>query len=194
MKKIIFISLLFPVLLSGQNYLFEITPVGANFRLQITEDTREAYPRDVTDFGTIDTATLQAVAYQRIEQAWSIQGQRMTEAFLAELNAEQTENAIGQVVPLDYEAYASARFANAFDGNYQYQVRGTAVNFLVFIDGYELRRTSNNNLLGNIQPLSSNSLAITTTGATPETVNVYQFGIFWVGRNAADEIVILKRQ
>jgi len=190
LKKIGFLFLILPAIVQGQNYLFEITPTAGEFRVLITDDTREAYPRDITDFGLVDTATLQLLAHQRIEQAKSRQSSLLAQSFLAALNAEQTASGVGAVVPIDYAAFAAAQWATAYDGNYQYQVRGTATNFGVYIDGAELRRTSNNNLLATITPQSANWFTA-TNGGVP--VQLYQAGNIWVGRNANNQIVTLKR-
>jgi len=92
-------------------------------------------------------------------------------------------------VALDYPAFA-AQWLPTYAGNYQYQVRGTATNFPVYISGSELRRTSNNNLLATITPQAANWF-VATNGGVP--VQLYQSGNFWVGRNASGQIVTLKR-
>jgi len=192
MKKLTFLFL-FSVgafFAPAQNYLFEITPSAGQFRLLVTDDTREAYPRDITDFGLIDTAELQLLAYQRIENAKARQSSLLASSFLAELNAEQTGGAIDDYVTLNYSAWAASQWAAAYNGNYQYQVRGTATNFAVYISGAELRRTSNNNLLATITPQAANWFTA-TNGGVP--VQLYQSGNFWVGRNASGQIVTLKR-
>lgn len=190
MKKAIFIFLFLPVMLTGQNYLFEITPTAGQFRVLITDDTKEAYPRDITDFGLLDTAGFQLFAYQRMEQAKSRQAQLMAQSFLAALNAEQTAAAVGTYVPVDYSIWA-AQYLSTYAGNYQYRVRGTATNFPVYITAEgELRRTSNNNLLATITPNTANWMTV-TAGQT--IVQLYQMGNIWVGRNASNQIVTLKK-
>lgn len=173
----------------AQNYLFEITPTAGQFRLLVTDDSREAYPRDMTDFGLLDTAQLQLLAYQRIEQMKAREASFMAQSFLARLNAEQTAGAVDDFVTLDYPTFA-AQWLTTYAGNYQYQVRGTATNFAVFIANGELRRTSNNNLLATITPQAANWF-VATNGGVP--VQLYQSGNFWVGRNASNQIVTLKR-
>jgi hypothetical protein len=192
MKKLIFLFLLLPCFVQAQNYLFEITPTAGEFRVLVTDDTKEAYPRDITDFGEVDTAALQLLAYQRIENARSRQASLMAQSFLAELNAEQTAAAIGAVVPLNYSAWINSNLAGVYDGIYQYAVRGTAVNYPVVITGAELRRQSNNNLLATLSARSNNWLRATVNG-TGEVVNLYQFGNAWVGKNAAGQVVTLKK-
>ncbi len=191
MKKTAFLFLFSTVAFfaPAQNYLFEITPTAGQFRLLVTDDSREAYPRDMTDFGLLDTAQLQLLAYQRIEQMKAREANLMAQSFLARLNAEQTAAAVDDFVSLDYPAFA-AQWLPTYDGNYQYQVRGTATNFAVFIANGELRRTSNNNLLATITPQAANWF-VATNGGVP--VQLYQSGNFWVGRNANNQIVTLKR-
>lgn len=192
MKKLIFLFLLLPCFVQAQNYLFEITPQDGQFRVLVTDDTKEAYPRDITDFGTMDTAALQLLAYQRIEQARSRQAAIMAQSFVAELNAEQTAAAIGAVIPLNYSAWINGNLAGVYDGVWQYQVRGTAINYPVVITGAELRRQSNNNLLATLSARSNNWIQATVS-ATNEVVNLYQFGNVFVGKNAGGQVVTLKR-
>ena len=192
MKKAIFLLLFLPVMLTGQNYLFEITPTAGQFRVLITDDTREAYPRDITDFGLVDTAELQLLAYQRIENARNRQAQLAIGALIADLNAEQTAAAIGAYIPLNYSAWINGNLAGVYDGVYQYTVRGTAVNYPVVITGAQLRRQSNNNLLATLSARSNNWIQATVNG-TNEVVNLYQFGNTWVGKNAAGQFVTLKK-
>jgi hypothetical protein len=192
MKNIIFIFLLLPCFVQAQNYLFEITPTNGQFRVLVTDDTREAYPRDIRDFGTMDTATLTLLAYQRIEEARSRQAALLAQSFVAELNADQTATAIGAAIPLNYPAWINDRMAGTLDGVWQYQVRGTAVDFAVVIEGAELRRQSNNNLLATLSARANNWIRATSS-ATQEVVNLFQLGNAWVGRNAAGQIVTLKK-
>ena len=193
MKKLIFLFLLLPCFVQAQNYLFEITPTNGEFRVLVTDDTKEAYPRDITDFGEVDTAALQLLAYQRIENARSRQASLMAQSFLAELNAEQTAAAIDAVVPLNYSAWINGNLAGVYDGVWQYTVRGTATNFNVVIDGAEMRRQSTNNLLATISARANNWIRATVQ-ATSEVINLYQFGNVFVGKNAAGQIVTLKKQ
>lgn len=191
MKKAIFLFFLLPFAVQAQNYLFEITSTAGKFRVLITDDTKEAYPRDIVDYGQLDTSNFSALAYNLIEQAKSREATLMAQTFLAELKADQVEGAFGAVVTLDYAAYAASQWANAFDGQYTYQVRGTATNFGVYISGTELRRTSNNNLLGTITPITANHITATPTAQSP--TELYLLGGIWVGRNASNQIVTLKR-
>lgn len=191
MKKttFLFLFLVCALFAQAQNYLFEITPTQGKFRLLVTDDSREAYPRDMTDFGLLDTAQLQLLAYQRIEQMKVREANLTAQTFMARLNAEQTAGAVDDFVSLDYPAYAS-QWLSSYAGNYQYQVRGTATNFAVVIANGELRRASNNNLLATITAQSANWFAA-TNGGVP--VQLYQSGNFWVGRNSSNQIVTLKR-
>lgn len=192
MKKAIFLFLLLPLFATGQNYLFEITPINGEFRVLITDDTKEAYPRDITDFGLLDTANLQLLAYQRIENARNRQASLAIQALIADLNAAQTAAAIGAYIPLNYSAWINGNLAGVYDGVYQYTVRGTAVNYPVVITGAQLRRQSNNNLLATLSARSNNWIQATVNG-TNEVVNLYQFGNTWVGKNAAGQFVTLKK-
>lgn len=191
MKNAIFLFFLLPFALQAQNYLFEITPTAGEFRVLITDDTKEAYPRDIVDYGQLDTANFTAIAYNLIEQAKSREASLMAQTFLAELKAEQVDDAFGAFVTLDYATYAATQWANAFDGSYIYQVRGTATNFQVYISGTELRRTSNNNLLGTVTPVTANH--ITATPTAQSAIELYLLGSIWVGRNSSNQIVTLKR-
>lgn len=192
MKKAIFIFLFLPVMLTGQNYLFEITPTNGEFRVLITDDTREAYPRDITDFGTIDTANLQLLAYQRIEAARSRQASLAISALIADLNAEQTAAAIGAYIPLNYSAWINGNLAGVYNGAYQYTERNTATNLTVLIDGANLRRQSNNAVIATLSARSNNWIRATLT-AGGEVVNLYQFGNTWVGKRANGNFVTLKK-
>lgn len=191
MKKAIFILSLLPVALQAQNYLFEITPTNGQFRVLITDDTKEAYPRDIVDYGLLDTANFSALAYNLIEQAKTKEASQMAQTFLAELKAEQVNQAFGAIVPLDYNAHIAAQLATAYDGQYLYEVRGTATNLQVYITGTQLRRTSNNNLLGTVTPITANWIIATPTAQAG--INLYLYGNTWVGRNSSNQIVTLKR-
>lgn len=186
-QAIIFILLALPFFATGQNYLFEITPTNGQFRLLVTDDTREVYPRDnIVDFGLLDTATFVAVGINRIQDAKKTQANKMAQSFLSELSAQQTSEQMGAFVEINYDTWAAAQFANSYDGNYKYEVRGTGTNFNVYISGTQLRRTGNNNLLATITPH-------TTNWFTVAGVEMYQLGGFFVGRNATNQIVTLKR-
>jgi len=195
MKRILFFLLsvvAFSATTQAQNYLFEITPANGEFRVLITDDTRESYPRDITDFGLVDTANLQLLAYQRIEQARSREASLRIQALIADLNAEQTATSVGGVVVLNYQAWINARLAGVYDGNYQYQVRGTATNLEVVISGGDLLRASDNVVLATLSGMSSNWIQVTVVGSG-EVIDLYQFGNTWVGKNAAGQFVTLKR-
>lgn len=192
MKKVIFLLLILPVMLTGQNYLFEITPTGGLFDVEVTNDPNEAYPRSKTDFGLLDTANFQLVAYQRIADAKSKEAQRMNEALKFYLSAEQTEAAFSAHVALDYDTYANSQWLATYDGAYLYTVRGTATNFNIVISQGELRRQSNNNPLASIQAQQSGWFTVTLL-ATSEKVDLYQFGNVWWGKNAAGKFVTLKK-
>jgi hypothetical protein len=192
MKKLIFLFLLLPCIAGAQNYLFEITSINGEFRVLVTDDTREAYPRDITDFGTIDTANLQLLAYQRIEQARSRQASLSISALIADLNAEQTVAAIGAFIPLNYSAWINGNLAGVNDGAYQYTERNTATNLAVVIDGGNLKRQSDNVVLATLSARANNWIRATlTTGG--EVVNLYQFGNTWVGKRANGNFVTLKK-
>lgn len=192
MKKLIFLFLALPIFAAGQNYLFEIVPTGAQFRVLVTDDTREAYPRDVTDFGLLDSATFQLLAYQRIEQARNRQATLAIQALIADLNAEQTATSIGAVIPLDYQAWINGNLAGVFDGAYQYVERGTATNLAVVIDGGNLKLQSNNAVVATLSARANNWIRATlTTGG--EVVNLYQFGTTWVGKRLNGNFVTMKK-
>jgi hypothetical protein len=192
MKKLIFLFLLLPCFVQAQNYLFEITPTNGEFRVLVTDDTREAYPRDITDFGTLDTATLTLLAYQRIEQARSRQASLAISALIADLNAEQTATAIGATVTLNYAAWINANLAGVYDGVYQYTERGTATNLAVVIDGANLRRQSDNVVIATLSARANNWIRATLTSGG-EIVNLYQFGNTWVGKRANGNFVTMKK-
>jgi hypothetical protein len=192
MKNIILIFLLLPCFVQAQNYLFEITPTNGEFRVLVTDDTREAYPRDITDFGTLDTATLTLLAYQRIEQARSRQASLAISALIADLNAEQTATAIGATVTLDYQAWINGNLAGVYDGVYQYTERGTATNLAVVIDGANLRRQSDNVVIATLSARANNWIRATLTSGG-EIVNLYQFGNAWVGKRANGNFVTMKK-
>lgn len=192
MKKAIFLFLFLPLFATGQNYLFEITPTNGEFRVLVTDDTKEAYPRDITDFGTLDTANLQLLAYQRIEAARSRQASLAISALIADLNAEQTAAAIGAFIPLNYAAWINGNLAGVYDGAYQYTERNTATNLTVLIDGAKLRRQSDNAVIATLSARSNNWIRATLT-AGGEVVNLYQFGNTWVGKRANGNFVTLKK-
>ena len=197
MKKLIFLFLFLPCIAGAQNYLFEIVPTEVtpsvwHFRVLVTDDTKESYPRDITDFGTIDTAELRLLAYQRIEQARSRQASLAISALIADLNAEQTATAIGAQITLDYQAWINGNLAGVNDGAYQYTERNTATNLAVVIDGGNLRRQSDNVVLATLSARANNWIRATlTTGG--EIVNLYQFGNTWVGKRANGNFVTMKK-
>ena len=192
MKKLIFLFLFLPCIAGAQNYLFEIVPTAGQFRVLVTDDTREAYPRDVTDFGTIDTANLRLLAYQRIEQARNRQASLAISALIADLNAEQTKAAIEAVIALDYQGWINGNLAGVNDGAYQYTERGTATNLAVVIEGGNLKRQSDNVVLATLSARANNWIRATlTTGG--EIVNLYQFGNTWVGKRSNGNFVTMKK-
>lgn len=191
MKRIIFLFLLLPMFATGQNYLYEITPVNGTFRVLVTDNSREAYPRDLVDYGLLDTAALQLFAYNAIEEMRGREAALQGQIFLARLRAQQAEAAISTRIALDYAGYAAGRYATAYEGRYLYEVRGSVNPIAVYIEGLELRRTSNNNLLATLTPVAAGWFAA-TSGAN--TVQLYQVGGIWVGTNAQGQIVTLRRQ
>jgi hypothetical protein len=190
MKRLIFFLFLLPLALTGQNYLYEITPINGTFRVLVTDDSRESFPRDILDYGNLDTAGLRLFAYNVIEEMRNREAAQQVQIFLAQLRRSTALNSIAARIPLDYAAHMAERYANAFDGQYQYQVRGTATNFPVYIAGTELRRQSNNNLLATLTPQAGNWIRLT---AGENVINLYQFGVTWVGTNAQGQIVTLRR-
>lgn len=175
MKTLLFILCLLPTLLVGQNYILDIKvrPNG-KFAVQEIDDSREVFPRQEINHGVLDTATLQLLAYQLIEQARVKEANLGAQYFYAKLKAEQTIDTVELHVPLDYTAYATNRWQGVFDGNYTYFSRdGNPIN--VYISGYELRRVNNNNVLLTFVPQSSNFLIATNGGAS---FNMYQSGNF----------------
>lgn len=191
MKRIIFFFLLLPLLATGQNYIYEITPVDNAFRVLVTDNSREAYPRDVVDYGLLDTASLRLFAYNAVEEMRSREATLQGQIFLARLRAQQASAAVSARIPLDYAGYAADRYATAYEGQYLYEVRGSVNPIAVYVTGLELRRTSNNNLLATLTPVSANWFSA-TSGAN--TVQLYQQGAIWVGVNAQGQIVTLRRQ
>ena len=193
MKKLIFLFLLLPCFVQAQNYLFEIEYVGdGKHTLEWTDDPNESYPRKKTDFGPMDTAQLQLMVYQSLEQTLNKQASIMARSFEAQLKAEQSTASIGAVIPLNYQGWINSQLAGVYDGVWKYEVRGTATNLNIVITGAELRRQSNNALLAILSARANNWLRVTLQ-ATSEVINLYQFGNAWVGYNAAGQIVTLKR-
>jgi hypothetical protein len=187
MKNLIFLSLLFPLCLTGQNFIFEIVPTAGQFRVLITDDSQEAYPRPVTDYGLLDSTAVQQLAYTIIEQANNRFASLQSQTFFSQLKADQAQAAFAARVPLNYAEWIASRVN--YDGQYQYVVRGTATNFPVTITGTSLTRNSNGNQLATITPRSHNWMRL-TSGQT--VVDLYQFGAVWVGRNNGN-IVTLRR-
>ena len=195
MKKQIFLFILAaaPLLVFGQNYILDINPKpNGKFAVQQIDDSRETFPRQEINHGNLDTAQLQLLTYQLIEQARAQEANFGALKFYAQLKADQTRDTAAVVVPIDYNAWASARWATAFEGQYTYFARdGNAIP--AHITGLELRRNSNNNLLLTLVPQAANYVIATTSGASPTTFNLYQSGDFWVGRKSNGVIVTLKR-
>lgn len=195
MKKSLFIFILAaaPLLVFGQNYILDINPrPNGKFAVQQIDDSRETFPRQEINHGTLDTAALQLLTYQLIEQARAQEANFGALKFYAQLKADQTRDTAAAVIVIDYNAWAAARWATAFEGQYTYFARdGNAIP--AHITGLELRRNSNNNLLLTLVPQAANFLIATTAGANPVTFNLYQSGDFWVGRKATGAIVTLKR-
>jgi hypothetical protein len=99
---------------------------------------------------------------------------------------------VAAVIPLNYQAWINGNLAGVYDGNWQYRVRGTAINIPVVISGAELRRQSDNMLLATLSARANNWIRATVS-ATSEVVDLYQFGTVFVGKNAAGQVVTLKR-
>jgi hypothetical protein len=193
MKNIILIFLLLPCFVQAQNYLFEIEYVGnGNHTLEWTDDPNEAYPRKKTDFGPMDTAQLQLTVYQHLEGVLNRQAAIMARSFASQLNAEQTTEAVGAIIPLNYQAWINGNLAGVYDGVWTYRVRGTATNLPVVITGGDVRRQSDNVLIATLSARANNWLRVTVQGSG-EIINLYQFGADWVGYNAAGQIVTLKK-
>ena len=193
MKKQIFLFILsaMPLLGTSQNFIFDIKnrPNG-KFAVQEIDDSRETFPRSEINHGVLDTASLQLLAYQRIEEARIKEANLGQQYFFAKLKADQTRDSVAAHIQLNYNAYATTRWAGTFDGNYVYFSRdGNAINAYIF--GYELRRVNNNNVLLTFVPQASNFLIATNGGAS---FNMYQSGNFWVGRKANGTVVTFKRQ
>ena len=191
MKRLIFFLLLLPVLATSQNYIYEITATGGQFRVLVTDNSRESYPRDVVDYGLLDTASLVLFAYQGIEEMKAREANLQAQIFLAQLRGAQLTTAVSARTPLNYADYAAQRWAEAYDGNYLYEVRGAGQPMSVYIQGGQLRRTSNNNVLATVTAQAANWFTA-TNGGVP--VQLYQYGNIWVGRNANAQIVTLRRQ
>jgi len=191
MKRLIFLLLLLPLAATSQNYIYEITATGGRFRVLVTDNSREAYPRDIVDYGLLDTASLVLFAYQGIEEMKAREANLQAQIFLAQLRASQLTAAVSARTPLNYAAYAAQRWETAYDGNYLYEVRGVGQPMSVYIQGGQLRRTSNNNVLATVTPQAANWFTA-TNGGVP--VQLYQYGNIWVGRNSNGQIVTLRRQ
>lgn len=193
MKRLLFLLMFLPCLAYGQNYLVEILPVDSLFSVRLIDDSKETFPRDEKNYGLMDSAQLQLFTYQLVEEQRNKEAKVGADLFLAKLKADQFLAVASGIVPLDYDTYASERWAGTFDGQYIYQSRdGNAINAVIV--GYEVRRANNNNLLLTFEPVSSGFIKATTNAANPVTFNMYRLNGFFVGTKPNGVVVTLKKK
>jgi hypothetical protein len=194
MKKLIFLFLLLPCFVQAQNYILEVTPkANGRFAVRLIDDSAESFPRIEMNYGTMDTSEFQLFTYQLIEQQRSRKASMGAQAFFFNLKDQQVLSTAAAVIPLDYNAWATAQWATAFEGNYTYTRRDGSNPISAKIEGLELKRVSNGNVLLTLVPQAANYMIATTTGANPVTFDLYQFGNFWLGVRPDGQIVTLKR-
>lgn len=186
----IFMLLLLPGWVLGQNYIPEITPRGNQFRLLLVEEGQETFPRNTVDYGLVNSETLQALAYRQIAQKKRIIASLAAQSFIQELNQDANIDSVENYVSLDYASYAVQQWQNAFNGTYEYEVIGASVDLQVTIQGSELRNAANNNLLATVTPNAINWMTVTVQG-TGENIQLYDVGGYFAGRNAANQVVTL---
>jgi hypothetical protein len=195
MKKVIILILFaLPLLGFGQNYILEVTPkVNGKFAVRLIDDSAESFPRQEINYGSLDTSEFQLLTYQMIEQQRSKEASLGAQTFFTKLKDSQVLTTASAVIPLDYNAWAATQWATAFEGNYTYTTRDGSNAINAKIEGLQLKRVSNGNVLLELVPQAGNFMIATTTGANPVTFNLYQFGNFWVGTKPNGNLVTLKR-
>jgi hypothetical protein len=192
MKRILFILFLLPCIAGAQNYTYEITPIpDGNFQVIQWDETNGTQGAPGIKW-VFDTSELRLFTYQLIENQRSAEAAIQSSAFLKDLKVNNTVDYVGQFIPLDYQTWINSRLAGVYDGNWQYQVRGMATNVAIVIEGAELRLQSNNALIATLSARSNNWIRATVQ-ASGEVIDLYQFGTAFVGKNAAGQVVTLKR-
>jgi hypothetical protein len=164
MKYLFLFFTIFTLSLNAQEYTYSITQQDSTFTLDIITDLSEQR-QDIQRTTGLDSAALQQLQYSRIEQRYNDIAAAEQRIFSALRQISSLRGSLNDVGLHDYNAFQYAKYDSLFASDLAVWATNTGVRETCYIQYREgatqaIRRTSDNEVVGVILPLSPNYILV----------------------------------